>query len=54
MRLHKPHWIGIGAFLVILVVDLIFFLGEDLFLFLLGIWLVILAVPLLIGLMIVG
>jgi|SRR3989338_4237989 len=54
MRLHKPHWIGIGAFLVILVVDLIFFLGEDLFLFLLGIGLVIMVMPFLIGLMIEG
>ena len=46
MKLTKVHWIGIIFGTIITLVDLIFFLGDNnLFIFLLGISLIILALP---------
>jgi archaeal flagellar protein FlaJ len=50
MKLRKTHWIGIAVFIVILIVDIVFFIGEDLFMFLFGIGLMIMILPFLIGL----
>lgn len=52
MKLTKVHWIGIGFASAMVIVDLIFFWGEDLFLFLLGISITILALPFLLTLVI--
>ena len=52
MRLKKPHWIGIITSAIILAIDLIFFLGEKIFFFLLGIGLVVVALPFLVSLII--
>ncbi len=54
MKIQKAHWIGIIFFLVILITDLIFFLGEDMFLFLLGIGLAILLLPFLLTIIVEG
>lgn len=45
MRLRKAHWIGIIFAAVILLVDIIFFRGENLFYFLVGIAVAVLALP---------
>lgn len=52
MKLTKVHWIGIGFGAVITIVDLIFFWGQDLFLFLLGIAITILFLPFLLAILI--
>jgi len=49
MRLKKSHWIGIVFSAVIILIDLIFFFGEEIFYFVLGIGLVIVALPFLIN-----
>ena len=45
MKLNKAHWIGIIFSLVIFIVDVIFFRQDNLFFFLIGIAIVILAMP---------
>ena len=45
MKLGKSHWIGIIFAVVIVIVDFIFFFGEDIFFFLMGISTVILVMP---------
>jgi archaeal flagellar protein FlaJ len=45
MRLGKTHWLGIIFSLILLVVDIIFFRGEPLFFFLVGIAIVVVAIP---------
>jgi len=54
MKLTKVHWIGIGFSTIILVVNFIFFWGEDLFLFLLGISAAILFLPFLLSILVEG
>ena len=49
MRLHKAHWIGIIFAAVIFIVDIIFFRGENLFYFLVGISVAVLALPFVVG-----
>jgi archaeal flagellar protein FlaJ len=45
MRFNKVHWIGIIFAVLILTVDLIFFLGDKIFWFLIGIGVVVLSLP---------
>lgn len=45
MILKKAHWIGIIFGLILIIVDLIFFFGENLFYFLIGIAMTIIALP---------
>ncbi len=45
MALKKTHWIGIGFGAVILIVDLIFFLNEKIFFFLVGISIGVIVLP---------
>lgn len=49
MKFNKSHWIGIIFAMIILIVDLIFFLGENIFFFLVGISLVIVILPFLLS-----
>ncbi len=50
MRIRKMHWIG-GIFgLLIVIVDISFFLGDKLFIFLLGIGFTAVLLPILVGL----
>ena len=50
MELKKVHWIGIIFALVIILSDLVFFMGEEIFFFLIGIGLVIGILPFIINL----
>ncbi len=50
MRLEKVHWIGIIFSLVVLVADVVFFRDDKLFIFLIGIGLVIAALPFIVSL----
>jgi flagellar protein FlaJ len=50
MELKKVHWIGIIFSLVILLSDLIFFRGQEIFFFLIGIGLVVGTLPFIINL----
>lgn len=52
MKLTKVNWVGIIGAVIILSVNVVFFRGEPLFLFLLGIGLAVLALPFLIELMV--
>jgi flagellar protein FlaJ len=53
MKLNKMHWFGIISFLIIIVIDLIFFLDKmNLFYFLLGIGIMILLLPFIVGIMV--
>jgi len=52
MELSKVHWIGIIFSLVILLSDFIFFLGQDIFFFLVGISLVVGVLPFIINLVV--
>lgn len=45
MKIRKSHWFGIVLFLLLLVGDLIFFRGEKIFWFLIGIAVVVLVMP---------
>tara|TARA_Y100000310_G_C20658216_1_gene803161 strand:- start:343 stop:1209 length:867 start_codon:yes stop_codon:yes gene_type:complete len=45
MRLEKVHWIGIIFSIVILLADIVFFRGEKIFVFLIGIGLVVAVLP---------
>ena len=45
MRLRKTHWTGIIFSLIIIIADVIFFIGEPLFFFLISISVVIVALP---------
>ncbi|OIO81750.1 hypothetical protein AUJ84_00490 [Candidatus Pacearchaeota archaeon CG1_02_32_132] len=52
MKLTKPHWIGISFSSIILVLDLIFFIGDDIFLFLFGIAVAIFFLPFLLAILV--
>lgn len=52
MKLTKVHWIGIIAALVIVGLDVGFFMGERMFPFLLAIGLIVILLPFLIGLIV--
>jgi len=52
MRLRKAHWIGIIFALVALIVDFIFFFGDELFYFLAGIAAVIVVLPFVMGIVV--
>lgn len=45
MILKKAHWIGIIFGLIVIIVDFIFFFGENLFYFLIGIAMAVIAMP---------
>jgi len=45
MKVNKSHWIGLVFGLVIVVVDLIFFLGDNIFWFLVGVSVVVIVLP---------
>ena len=49
MRLHKAHWIGIIFAVLILLADVIFFMGDPIFFFLTGIAVAVVALPFVIG-----
>jgi len=49
MELKKIHWIGIVFALVIVISDFIFFFGDKIFFFLIGIALTIIVLPFIIG-----
>ncbi len=49
MRLHKAHWIGIIFAVLIVIVDVIFFLEDKIFFFLIGIAVAVLALPFVVG-----
>jgi len=52
MKLTKVHWIGIGFAVIIAVTAFVFFWGQDLFLFLLGIAITIFFLPFLLTLIV--
>ena len=52
MKLKKMHWIGVIFSMIIIWGDVIFFFGDEIFLFLLGIGAIVVLLPFLIGLMI--
>jgi len=52
MKIKKVHWLGIIFSVIIIAVDLIFFLGERIFFFLMGIAILVLALPFLVGLIV--
>lgn len=52
MRLRKAHWIGIIFALITLLIDFVFFLNDKIFFFLVGISLVIVALPFVVSLII--
>ncbi len=54
MIFKKTHWIGIGLGLLFLIGDLIFFLGEKIFFFLLGISLGVMVMPFIVDVIIKG
>jgi archaeal flagellar protein FlaJ len=54
MKLSKTHWLGIIFSGVILLMDIIFLRGENIFFFLLGIAFVVLFLPFVIGIIIEG
>ena len=47
--LKKSHWIGIISSILILIVNIIFFRGENLFYFLIGISVAVAALPFVLG-----
>jgi len=49
MRLHKAHWIGIIFAVLIILADVIFFMGDKIFFFLTGIAVAVVALPFVIG-----
>ena len=52
MKIRKVHWIGIIFSLIIIIVNIIFFRDEKIFFFLIGIALVVVALPFISGLII--
>jgi len=54
MKLQKAHWIGIIFSVVVLVVDLIFFRNDKIFVFLVGISLVVAVLPFVFGIIVAG
>lgn len=52
MKLKKMHWIGICFGAAVLVADVVFFMGQSLFLFLLGIALLVVVLPFLVSLVV--
>ena len=51
MEMHKTHWIGLISGVVILIADFVFFFGEKIFYFLIGIGLAAAVLPFVLGLM---
>jgi hypothetical protein len=52
MKLAKMHWVGIVAGLIVMLLDFLFFFGnpdKNLFLFILGISLTVIALPFVMG-----
>tara|TARA_Y100000310_G_scaffold339709_1_gene433236 strand:- start:744 stop:1577 length:834 start_codon:yes stop_codon:yes gene_type:complete len=51
MKLRKTHWIGIIFSFILIVADVIFFRGENIFFFLIGIAVVIVTLPFIVSIM---
>lgn len=54
MKLQKAHWLGIIFAVITLAVDVLFFKGEPLFFFLIGISFVVVALPFVFGIVVEG